>query len=339
MPLKIIEILPELDIGGVERHVIDLANELSRRGHEILVISAGGQMLPQLAPEVEHRNIPVHKKNPFTALRCAILIAGMVRREGWQILHAHSRVPAWVAYFASLCCRAPLIVTAHVDFGSKSRWIYHPYRRAKKVICVSEAVRQGMRDCFYHNTQVILNGLDTPGVRWVKPRGEETKFLFVGRLSEVKGLQDVLKALPEGGGWSLDVLGDGPIMAELKEIAASRGIGGRAAFHGYAAAEVCDEYMAKSSCLLFPSYKEGMPLTLARAVQIGIPVIASDIAPVAEMCASPERLLPAGDCGKWREALSAFIGGGYVLPEWKKVPTLADEVDSVEKIYFEYTGK
>ncbi|MCR5336830.1 MAG: glycosyltransferase, partial [Synergistes sp.] len=39
--MKIAEILPELDIGGVERHVIDLSNELSKRGHEITVISAG----------------------------------------------------------------------------------------------------------------------------------------------------------------------------------------------------------------------------------------------------------------------------------------------------------
>lgn len=333
--MKIIEILPELDIGGVERHVIDLANELSRRGHEVLVISAGGQMLPQLAPAVEHRNIPVHKKNPFTVLRCAGLIAGMVKREGWQILHAHSRVPAWIARVASLRARVPLIVTAHVDFGSKSRWKYHPYRRAEKVICVSEAVREGMKDCFYDNTQVILNGLDTPRALWAKPEGEDTKFLFVGRLSEVKGLQDALKALPEEGNWSLDVLGDGPMMAGLKEIAASRGLDRRITFHGYVGAEICDEYMAKSSCLLFPSYKEGMPLTLARAAQIGIPVIASDIAPVAGMCATPERLLPAGDRGKWREAISAFIGGKLVLPEWKEVPSLADEVDSVEKIYLE----
>lgn len=337
--MKIIEILPELDIGGVERHVIDLANELSRRGHEVLVISAGGQMLPQLAPAVEHRTIPVHKKNPFTVLKCAGRIAGMVRREGWQILHAHSRVPAWIARIASLLSGAPLIVTAHVDFGSKKRWIYHPYRRAAKVICVSEAVREGMKDCFYDNTLVILNGLDTPRALREKPEGGEARFLFVGRLSEVKGLQDALKALPEEGGWSLDVLGDGQMMAELKEIAAARGLAGRVTFHGYAGVEVCDEYMAKSSCLLFPSYKEGMPLTLARAVQIGIPVIASDIAPVAEMCATPELLLPAGDIGKWRQAMSDFIAGGCVLPEWKRIPTLADEVDGVEKIYFEYCRK
>lgn len=336
--MKIIEILPELDIGGVERHVTDLANELSRRGHEVLVVSAGGQMLPQLGPGVLHRTLPVHKKNPFAVLKCAGLMAGMVRREGWQILHAHSRAPAWAAAAASSRSGVPFVVTAHTDFGNKSRWIYLPYRRAQKVICVSAAVRGAMRGCFYDNTQVILNGLEKPSAQWTGPEGAGTKFLFVGRLSEVKGLQDVLRALPEEGGWTLDVLGDGPMMAALREITVSRGFGGRVVFRGYAEQAVCDEYMSKSSCLLFPSYQEGMPLTLARAVQTGIPVIASDIGPVAEMCATPDLLLPAGDGGRWRAALSAFLDGGLALPRWKEVPSLAGQVDCVEKIYFELTG-
>lgn len=60
--MRIIEVLPELDIGGVERHVIDLANELAERGHDIVVISAGGKMQCQLSQKVSHLCLPVHKK-------------------------------------------------------------------------------------------------------------------------------------------------------------------------------------------------------------------------------------------------------------------------------------
>ena len=105
--MKIIHILPELEIGGVERHVIDLANELVKRGHEVMVISAGGRMERQLDAKVLVRHLPVHKKNPLTGLYSAVKIARWVRREGWQILHAHSRVPAWIANWASPLARVP----------------------------------------------------------------------------------------------------------------------------------------------------------------------------------------------------------------------------------------
>ena len=79
--MTIIEILPELDIGGVERHVIDLSNELAARGHDVTVISAGGKMQSQLSAAVRHIDMPVHKKNPFTIWACSRKIAALARRE------------------------------------------------------------------------------------------------------------------------------------------------------------------------------------------------------------------------------------------------------------------
>ena len=338
--MKIAEILPELDIGGVERHVIDLSNELSKRGHDITVISAGGKMACQLSDSVRHIEMPVQKKNPVLCFICAGKIADFVREQGIQLLHAHSRVPAWIARIASKKAGIPYIVTAHVDFGNKSRWIYAPYRSASCVICVSSAVREAMKDCFYENTRVVLNGLDEPKVSW-KPENLQgaVRFLFVGRLSPVKGLQDVLAALPQEGDWSLDVVGDGPMRSELEEIASSHGLGSKVTFHGYS--DKADEYMANASCLLFPSYTEGMPLTLARAVQIGIPVIASDIAPVAEMAGGNEHLLPPGDVDAWRAAVLDFIEtriAKLAIPR-ESVPTLAKMVGEDEAIYREVIGE
>lgn len=338
--MKIIEILPELDIGGVERHVIDLTAELSRRGHKILVISAGGKMQKQLSPEVEHRVLNVHKKNPLTGYLCARRIAGWIQAEGWQLIHAHSRVPAWIASWASNMAGVPFVVTAHVDFGNKSRWIYKPYRMAKHTICVSSAVQSAMKDCFFENTQVILNGLDEPKIHWSSQTADSpVKFLFVGRLSPVKGLQNALKALPKDNAiWKLDVLGDGPAAEELHHEAQELGIADRVTFHGYS--ERADEFMADSSCLLFPSYTEGMPLTLARAIQIGIPVIASNIGPVSEMLGGTTGLIAPDDIAGWRKAVKAFIDTRRAPCHFPKesVPTLTSMADAVEKIYRDISG-
>lgn len=333
--MKIIEILPELDIGGVERHVIDLSSELARRGHKILVVSAGGKMLRQLSPEVEHRLLPVHKKNPVTGWLCARKISEWVNTEGWQIIHAHSRVPAWIASWAASRSKIPYLVTAHVDFGNKSPWIYAPYRGAAKVICVSSAVREAMKACFYSNTQVILNGLDEPKTKWAKRDEKAVRFLFVGRLSPVKGLQDALQALPCGGAWTLDVLGDGPARGDWEEEAKKLGLSEQVTFHGFS--DEADRYMAEASCLLFPSYTEGMPLTLARAIQIGIPVLASDIPPVSEMLGSRKGLIAPGDIEGWRSAINKFIETRKAPCDFPKesVPTLSSMTDAVEKIYSE----
>jgi len=331
--MKIIEILPELDIGGVERHVIDLSNELTRRGHKILVVSAGGQMQKQLSTSVEHRCLPVHKKNPFTGYFCARKISKWVKNDGWQIIHAHSRVPAWIAMWVSSMANIPFIVTAHADFSTKTHWIYQPYRKAAVAICVSEAVREGMKDCFCDNTKVITNGLDVPMVRRMKRTEPTARFLFVGRLSRIKGIQDVLAAMPQDIDWAFDIVGDGPMADELKELAQELNISNKVNFHGFS--DKTDEYMAQSSCLLFPSHEEGFGLVLARAAQIGLPFIASNIASVATMTGTTNGLLQPGDVNMWHDAIVDFIKTRHAKASipLENIPTLAKMVDHIEKIY------
>ena len=331
--MKILHILPELQLGGVERHVIDLSNELACRGEDVLVLSAGGQMESQLDGCVQRRHLPVHRKNPLVGYYCARKIAQWIREEGWQIIHAHSRVPAWIARWASKMAHVPYVVTAHVDFGNKSPWIYAPYREANRVICVSSAVKEAMKNCFYENTTVVINGLDQPAEFWDSSNKGRHKLLFVGRLSSVKGLQDVLKFLPLDLEWTLDVLGDGPQKEEWRSICKERGIANKVIFHGYS--DQVDHFMAHSSCLLFPSYTEGMPLTLARAIQIGIPVMASNIAPVAEMKGNSSGLLPVGDLRIWEKELRDFLTFDKTPEAFPltAVPTLASMIDQIFAVY------
>ena len=333
--MKILHILPELQIGGVERHVIDLANELNARGHETMVVSAGGRMESQLDRGVRTLRLPVHKKNPFTGYYCARRITHVVREEKFDIIHAHSRVPAWIAMWASRMSGVPYVVTAHVDFGTKTRWIYIPYRKSAATICVSEAVREAMRGCFYENTRVIVNGLKKPCEYWNADLRNAGKLLFVGRLSSVKGLQDVLRALPLDCPWTLDVVGEGPQMEEWKAICVERGIADSLVFHGFS--DNVEHFMANSSCLLFPSYNEGMPLTLAQAVLVGIPVLASNIDPVVELKGDAQGLLPPGNGPAWANALEEYLKYNAPCPVFdpERVPTLAKMVDQTCEVYAE----
>lgn len=334
--MKIIEILPQMIEGGVERHVIMLTDELVRKGHQVMVISGGGKLVSKLNPKVEHWDLPVHKKNIFTAIRCSSMIKDRVRNEGWDILHAHSRVPAWITMWTASRTGKPYVVTAHVNFGNKSPWIYRPYRKASKVICVSNAVRDNMKDCFYDNTEVIHNGMPEVRFYWKGPEDSDhtKRFLFIGRLSKVKGIHELVEIFSDiEGDWVFDVLGDGPLMPYLKDRVRELGLEKRVRLHGFR--DDTDEWMRKCSCLLFPSYNEGMPLTLARAIQMKVPVIASNIPPVKEMALSEEGLLNPGDYESWKRAIETFLDSGLSSPlfDLSVIPTITSMTQRVEKIY------
>lgn len=337
--MRIIQILPELDIGGVERHVIDLSNELTERGHEVMVISNGGQMQNQLSGKVLHRDLPVHKKNPITAWRCSGEISSWIRQEGWELIHAHSRVPAWIAWRASSKTKIPWIYTAHACYSLNYGLI--PLKHAGFVISVSETVQDHINGCLPENFTVIPVALPEPTVRWDSTYRSKNRFIFVGRLTKIKGLDTVIEALGKlrDDNWTLDVLGDGPERQALESLTQKLEISDKVIFRGYS--DQVDNFMTNSSCLLFPSHTEGMPLTLVRAVQIGIPVIASNISSVSEMTGSTEGLISAGDISGWRDAIMDFIVTGKATT---KIPvssilTLNRMVDMNESIYSNLTSK
>ncbi len=335
--MKIIQILPALEEGGVERHVLWLSEELASRGHALCVVSSGGRLVNALPGGVVHRTLPVEAKNPATALRSALKIASLIKREGWNLLHAHSRVPAWIALAASSLAKCPYVVSAHGIFGNRKKIVYLPYRKASRVLCVSRTVKEDMGECFGENSEVVRNGLPAPGKMWGGPAKEtEKRFLFIGRLTPLKGLQDVLEILPLlKGEWRLDVVGDGPLFPTLSRRGMELNLSGRLFFHGFR--NDTDEWLSRCSCLLFPSYSEGMPLTLARAVQMGVPLFASNIPSVAEMADTRDGLLPPGNKEAWRKALQGFLDGKpfYSSFSARNIPSLGEMGDAVEKIYEE----
>jgi len=160
-PLKIAEILPEFHEGGVERHVLLLSNALAGMGHQVTVITAGGKLEEKLDPGVEIWRLPVHRKNPVTGLYSALKIAGRAKREEWDILHAHSRVPAWIAWWTASMAGIPWAVTAHARYSLN--YGLRPIREADGAICVSLAVQEHLKGLLPKNSVVIRNGLPPSG--------------------------------------------------------------------------------------------------------------------------------------------------------------------------------
>ncbi len=328
-PLKIAQILPEFCEGGVERYVFWLSNTLVATGNKVTVITAGGKLEGKLDPAVVLWKLPVQRKNPITGFVSALRIACRAKHEDWDIIHAHSRVPIWIAWWASILCRKPWVLTAHDRY--RKNWAIFPFAKSNGVICVSEAVKDHLQGRLPLNTVVIRDGVPPTEWRWQAAKGNVGKMLFVGRLTRRKGLDTVLRALSalKIRSWTLDVVGDGPERRDLEKLTEDLGIASRVFFHGFS--ECPEEWMAESDMLLFPSLDEGLGLVLMQAIQVGIPVLASDIEPVREIVGDRSGLVTPGDVEKWRKRIETILTGEGKPPVYDpaSVPGLKEMTDSV----------
>lgn len=331
--MKILMILPEFEEGGVERHVLWLSTELSALGHSVWIATAGGRLEAMLPPEIRVFHLPVHRKNPATAIYCALRLAALCRTEGIDLLHAHSRVPAWIAWWTSRISGKPWVFTAHACY-SKNAGVF-PLKRSNGTICVSETVRSHLATFLPAESIVIRNGLPESGLSWKGNTEKVRQFLFVGRLTPLKGLDIVLQALcsVKELDWTLDILGDGPKRSELESFVMDNGLEGKVTFHGVQ--NDVGGWMARKDCLLFPSLSEGFGLVFMQALKIGIPCLASDLPATREILGRAGGLLEAGNVSVWEKAIGELLRGERRAPKFDpaRVHSLRKMCEETLKFY------
>ena len=331
LTMKIMHILPEFEEGGVERHVLLLVTELEKRGHSLCVVSHGGKLSALLPPSVQQCVLPVHRKNPVIALFCAFKLARVVRAQRWQLLHVHSRVPAWIAWVVHAVTDVPWVATAHARYSLN--YGIRPLRSACAVISISRTVQEHLVGCLPLECVVIQNALpDEPHARAVLPP-PPWRFLYVGRLTRLKGVGVLLEALSSvSGAWELDILGDGPQRKELESRTEALGLSEKVHFHGFC--EDVEAWLSRCHLFLFPSMNEGMGLSLMQAVRAGCPVLASDIEAVAELLGTHEGLLPPGSIVEWAQRIQDVISGHAKLPcYFIKIPDQGEMAADTERLY------
>jgi len=198
--MNILQILPELNVGGVETGTLDLAKYLVRQGHKAVVISAGGELLPDLKIYgAKHYQLPVHKKSLITILAMIKKVAKIIRDENIHIVHCRSRVPAWIGFFAARITDTVFITTCHGFynthiFSSVMGW-------GKLVIAPSQVIAMHMIEDFgvlRQRIRVIPRSVDLERFKFLPPeRRDMSNFNIgiIGRLTPIKGHIYFLKAM------------------------------------------------------------------------------------------------------------------------------------------------
>jgi lipopolysaccharide heptosyltransferase II len=198
--MNILQILPELNVGGVETGTLDTVRCLVKLGHKAVVISAGGSLVKEIESSGgRHYHLPVHEKSILSIIKLIPQVASIIRKEEIDIIHARSRVPAWIAYFAARKTTAIFITTCH-GYYSK-----HPFSYvmgwAKKVIVLSNIIGRHMIDDFgvpYEKIKLIPRGVDIDKFQYIEPEKKDTDVFnigIIGRITPLKGHMYFIKAM------------------------------------------------------------------------------------------------------------------------------------------------
>ncbi|HEY4559733.1 MAG TPA: glycosyltransferase, partial [Lysobacter sp.] len=142
-PLTVVQLLPALESGGVERSTLEIAQALVDAGHRAIVVSRGGRLVPRLqALGATHVELDIGRKS-LGVLRHVLALRRVIVEAGADIVHARSRLPAWVGLLALRgidAARRPRFVTTVHGLNSPSRYSA-VMTRGERVICVSRSVR------------------------------------------------------------------------------------------------------------------------------------------------------------------------------------------------------
>ncbi|WP_397573455.1 glycosyltransferase [Silanimonas sp.] len=363
--LTVVQLLPALHAGGVERSTLEIAAALVAAGHASHVVSAGGRLVPALeAAGSTHHALALGAKSLATPFK-VFALRRLLRALKPDIVHARSRLPAWVALGAlrGLSPRPRFITTVH---GLNSPGHYSGVMaRGDAVICVSDTVRDYVRrhwPAAEPRLVVIPRGVDPAAFpRHARPDAasraavlaelalpDETRLLLMpGRGTRLKGHADAIALLADlraqgvpAALWLLgtDEPGREAYLAELRALAAARGVES-ALRVSPPRSEVVRAYAASDLVLQLSRKPEAFGRTVIEALSVGAPVLGWDHGGVGEQLAAlqPEGAVPLGDPAALLRRAQALLDAPPAAPA--HIPyTLAAMQQATLETYARHAG-
>ncbi|WEN43762.1 N-acetyl-alpha-D-glucosaminyl L-malate synthase [Thauera sp. GDN1] len=344
-PLKVLQLLPALDSGGVERGTLEIARALVAAGHESVVLSKGGRLVEQLQREgSRHIQRDLGRKSPATFLQYRALRT-LFEQERFDVIHARSRLPAWVAWLAwrgmPAHARPHFVTTVH---GMHSVSRYSAIMCAgERVIAVSDTVRDFIRTHYPpsrwphladERITVIPRGIDPaefprdyqPSDEWMArfhtefPQITGRKVLTLpGRLTRLKGHHDFITLVRTLLSDGLDVVGlivggEDPkrpgYAKEIRERVQADGLGERIVFTGHRS-DVREIYAISDCVLSLSSTPESFGRTVLEPLAMGRPVVGYAHGGVAEILGElfPHGAVAKGDVAAASRSVRSILAG------------------------------
>lgn len=343
--LTVVQMLPALESGGVERGTLEIGAELVRQGHRSIVISAGGRLVKQLEREgSEHLAWDVGRKR-LSTLRYVRKVRKFLAGNKVDILHLRSRLPAWIGYLAWRGMphgnRPRLITTVHGPY-TVNRYSA-VMTKGERVIAVSEMIRDYITSNYAavdpSGIRVIHRGVDPaefprgyrPNAAWLAdwyrkfPQTQDVPLVVLpARLTRWKGQEDLLQImcrLKERNIPAVGVLVGGAhprrqgFLTELQEQVAKLDLNDHVVFAGHRS-DIREVLSIASVVLSLSREPEAFGRTTLEALSLGVPVLGYAHGGVAEQLQVilPEGAIPVGDVEGVAGKLEDWLAHPPVVP-------------------------
>lgn len=310
--LTVVQVLPALQSGGVERGTLEVGKHLVDHGHRSIVISAGGRLVDRLLREgSEHVTWDIGSKNPWT-FRLVPLLRRFLIENKVDILHARSRMPAWICYLAwkgmNPATRPRFITTVH---GLYSVNAYSAVMvKGEKIIAVSEAAMDYIVRSYpkieRERIELIPRGVEPaefpygfkPTTEWLgawqaeHPQLAGRKILCLpARITRLKGHHEFIELVAQLRAQGMDVHGlivggEDPnrlgYAAEVRQAVHDRGLDDAISFTG-GRLDIREIYSISDIVFSLSTKPESFGRTVLEALCMGVPVVAYDHGGVSEI--------------------------------------------------------
>jgi glycosyltransferase involved in cell wall biosynthesis len=350
--MRIVQFVNNLDMGGLERLAIDLAECQLADGHEPLIycLTHPGR----LAEEAAAKNIPVRalEKGPGPHLSTVWKIVRQLRRDRPDVLHTHNHLVHHYGVAAAILSGVPVVVnTRHrgeqklvnTPEGSRiatettdlksDRLFRATLPWTASVVMISEATRQffvNYRGVPAAKTRVILNGARLERFFAVPARPgsarPRVRFGIAARLMPEKdhfallrAFSSVLREIPEA---QLQIAGEGPMRGRLEDRSRELGLAQSVTFMG--PLSDVPKFLSQLDIFVLSSLIEGLPISILEAMAAGLPIVATRAGGVSEAAVDGEnaRLVDPGDA----EALADAMLRMARLPDLESVGAIGRRI-------------
>jgi glycosyltransferase involved in cell wall biosynthesis len=301
-PLRILQVASYFrGWGGTEIHLLNLSEELIRRGHDVTVAVRPGKFVEA---EAQKRNLPILSATVerHQDWRDRRIFRQAMKRERYDVVHAHWRPDYLVAPTIARFSGVPAVLLSHHSpYPLKAKEVFYYPRAYSRMIALSESVRQmligiGLPPDFvttvHHGTDVdrfvqITQPPELVREEWNVPEGAFVVGI-AGRISAEKGILDLLHAAKrlEHTPLFTVIIGDGPQQAEIQEAIRTLGLK-RVHMAGFRQ-DINNAINALNAVVLASTWAEPCAAVVQQGMLLGKPVIGTNMGGTPEMIADSE---------------------------------------------------